>query len=277
MDCGGAMPYLGKDDYERMLGLAVGVLESRQPETVWQLVAHELLRALDGTVLLMKDEEWTPSSGTVDAWLRDAPAPVEPVGRTAGFVRSGYPFATHYGIHTDREPRTAAQLVGDHAWRNSETASALRESYGTRHMLGLPLPDRDGAVRGFIVHRAGPDFDAQDLLYAARVQPLLSAAAAQCRLLARRRPAGVPAPPPGAPDAAGLTPRETAVLLTLAEGLPATAMARRLGVSVRTVHKHLQNLYRKLHTADRLGTVLRAQELGLLPRSQPPAAATPSR
>ncbi|WP_344361163.1 helix-turn-helix transcriptional regulator [Streptomyces gobitricini] len=264
------MPYLGKDDYERMLALAVAVLESRQPETVWRLIAQELLRTLDGSVLLMKDEEWTPADGAVRAWLRDASAPVEPVGRTAGFVRSGYPFATHYGSRTDREPRTAAQLVGERAWRHSETASALRDSFGTRHMLGLPFPDRDGAVRGFIVHRSGADFDARDLHYAARVQPLLSAAAAQCRLLAPRQPAGAPGP---APATGGLTPRETAVLRTLAEGLPATAMARRLGVSVRTVHKHLQNLYRKLGTADRLGTVLRAQELGLLPPAHPPAAA----
>lgn len=44
-------------------------------------------------------------------------------------------------------------------------------------------------------------------------------------------------------------------------------MARRLGISARTVHKHLQNLYRKLGTADRLGAVLRAQQAGLLPAS----------
>jgi DNA-binding NarL/FixJ family response regulator len=50
----------------------------------------------------------------------------------------------------------------------------------------------------------------------------------------------------------------------LSEGLPAAAMARRLGISVRTVHKHLENLYRKLGTADRLGAVLRAQRAGLL-------------
>ncbi|MGA4802611.1 response regulator transcription factor [Streptomyces lavendulocolor] len=271
MDCGGAVPYLRQEDYERMLGLAVAVLESRRPETVWRLIAQELLRTLDGSVLLMKDEEWTPSSGTVGVWLRDAPAPVEPAGATAGLVRSGYPFATHYGRHTDREPRTAAQLAGDRAWRHSGTASALRESFGTRHMLGLPLPGGDdGAVRGFIVHRDGADFDARDLDYATRVQPLLAAAAAQCRLLGGLRGTGGPEPEPE-PVTGGLTPRETAVLHTLAEGLPATAMARRLGVSVRTVHKHLQNLYRKLGTADRLGTVLRAQEAGLLP-SVPPSA-----
>ncbi|WP_241518714.1 LuxR C-terminal-related transcriptional regulator [Streptomyces sp. CB03238] len=260
------MPYLGKADYERMLDLAVALLESHQPDTLRQLIAQELLRALDGTVLITKDEEWTPSSGAVAAWHRDAPAPTELDDRTSQYVRAGYPFASHYAIRPNRGPRTAAQLAGDRVWPHSETASAMRRSFGTRHMLGLPLPDPHGSVRGFVVHRAGTDFDTQDLLYATRVQPLLSAAVAQYRLLTRWRQGGVPGTPT---TPCGLTPRETAVLLTLAEGLPATAIARRLGVSVRTVHKHLQNLYRKLDTVDRLGAVLRAQELGLLTAPAP--------
>jgi DNA-binding CsgD family transcriptional regulator len=62
-----------------------------------------------------------------------------------------------------------------------------------------------------------------------------------------------------------LTQREFTVLAVLAEGLTADAIARRLDISPRTVHRHLQHLYRKLGTADRLATVLRAKSLGLLP------------
>jgi DNA-binding CsgD family transcriptional regulator len=63
----------------------------------------------------------------------------------------------------------------------------------------------------------------------------------------------------------GLTPREFTVLILLAEALTAAAIGRRLGISARTVHRHLEHLYRKLNTSDRLGAVLRAQDLGLLP------------
>ncbi|GAA3854249.1 hypothetical protein GCM10022243_19740 [Saccharothrix violaceirubra] len=66
-------------------------------------------------------------------------------------------------------------------------------------------------------------------------------------------------------DRATPTRRERTVLAALAEGLTADAIARRLDISPRTVHRHLQHLYRKLGTTDRLATVLRAQELGLLP------------
>ncbi|WP_345712365.1 helix-turn-helix transcriptional regulator, partial [Kineococcus glutinatus] len=61
------------------------------------------------------------------------------------------------------------------------------------------------------------------------------------------------------------SPRQHAVLCYLSQGLTAAAIAHRLGISPRTVHKHLENLYRALGAADRLDAVLRAQGMGLLP------------
>jgi DNA-binding CsgD family transcriptional regulator len=65
-------------------------------------------------------------------------------------------------------------------------------------------------------------------------------------------------------EASRLTARELTVLGLVAEGLTAAAAARRLAVSESTVHKHLQNAYRKLGVRDRLGAVLRAQQMGVL-------------
>jgi DNA-binding NarL/FixJ family response regulator len=62
-----------------------------------------------------------------------------------------------------------------------------------------------------------------------------------------------------------LTPRELAVLGQLADGLTAAAIGRKLLITERTVHKHLERLYTKLGVGDRLAAVLRAQRLGLLP------------
>jgi DNA-binding CsgD family transcriptional regulator len=61
-----------------------------------------------------------------------------------------------------------------------------------------------------------------------------------------------------------LTDREQQVLVLVADGLTAAAIARRLYLSPRTVAKYQQRTYRKLGTSDRLATVLRAQHLGLL-------------
>lgn len=61
-----------------------------------------------------------------------------------------------------------------------------------------------------------------------------------------------------------LTARELAVLDLMADGLIARAIAHRLGISPRTVGKHIENIYRKLDAHDRVNAVLRAQARGLL-------------
>ncbi|MEP6462542.1 MAG: LuxR C-terminal-related transcriptional regulator [Frankiaceae bacterium] len=63
---------------------------------------------------------------------------------------------------------------------------------------------------------------------------------------------------------AALTARELSVLAVLAEGLSADAIGRPLGISQRTVAKHLEHIYRKLDCNDRLVAVTLARQLGLL-------------
>ncbi|MFB9375643.1 response regulator transcription factor [Kineococcus gynurae] len=70
----------------------------------------------------------------------------------------------------------------------------------------------------------------------------------------------------------GLTPRQLLALGHLGEGRTAAAIARLMGVSERTVHKHLENLYRTLGVGDRLSAVLKGRELGLLPVLDPAVA-----
>jgi len=62
-----------------------------------------------------------------------------------------------------------------------------------------------------------------------------------------------------------LTPRELSVLALVSDGLTAAAVARRLMVAERTVHKHLERTYAKLGVSDRVSAVLRAQRLRILP------------
>ena len=96
-----------------------------------------------------------------------------------------------------------------------------------------------------------------------RLQPLLHAVDA-CVAGGTAQAAAPPADP-------GITPRERAVLRLLADGLTAAAIGRRLAISPRTVHHHLERLYRKLGAGDRLAAVLNGQALGLLPGGAPRA------
>ncbi|MFC7967932.1 helix-turn-helix transcriptional regulator [Streptomyces cinereoruber] len=256
-----------RERHARMLDLAVEVMSTEDPDRVWPLLAEELLTALDAALVVVKEEPWTRERGSVAFWSGRPEAEErhhnESVRRR---IREGYPFADHYGACEDRAPRSAAGITGARVWRHSATADTLHRAFGTRHVLGIPFPGAGPHVSGFMVHRPGGDFSPHDVRYAARVQPLLKAATNHRSLLnALREAAGADRGREANRSlAAPLTPRELNVLHLLATGLSADSMARRLGISPRTVHKHLHALYRKLGAADRLGAVLRAQRAGLL-------------
>jgi DNA-binding NarL/FixJ family response regulator len=139
----------------------------------------------------------------------------------------------------------------------------------------VPLYAPIGAVRVFVIGRSGRDFSQRDRELACRVQPLLTRLDRHLTELQRLRDSVPLARTAICPEERAaelcITPRELTVLALLAEGLTATAIARRLGITPHTVTKHQENLYRKLATKDRLTTVLIAQSLGLV------AARTPNR
>lgn len=60
-----------------------------------------------------------------------------------------------------------------------------------------------------------------------------------------------------------LTDREHEVLALLARGLDNTAIARRLGVSGKTVRNYVSTVLTKLQVTDRTAAILRAREAGL--------------
>jgi DNA-binding CsgD family transcriptional regulator len=261
--------------YERMTAVAVAALHERDPRRLWPMLAAALTDLLGGDVLLYKLDDWNESAGTVGV----SPGAAAEFGRLSeeavGLLRSGYPFARHYAGGPDRTPVTARRAAGP-AWSGSPTARLLGDVLDADHALGIPLPQAGTPITGCLLYRSGRDFGDDQIRVARQVQPLLAAVEQQRQLLERwhRLAApGTPADASGDPAAEmGLTPRETTVLLLLADALTATAMGRRLGISDRTVHKHVANIYRKLGTHDRISTVLRAQRLGLVPA---PSGAAP--
>ncbi|HEX2031787.1 MAG TPA: HD domain-containing phosphohydrolase [Actinomycetota bacterium] len=74
--------------------------------------------------------------------------------------------------------------------------------------------------------------------------------------------AGQPAPPVERP--AGLTEREAEVVGLVARGLQTKQVARRLGISIKTADRHIQNAYRKIGVSTRAAATLFAMEHGLV-------------
>jgi DNA-binding NarL/FixJ family response regulator len=61
-----------------------------------------------------------------------------------------------------------------------------------------------------------------------------------------------------------LSEREFDVLRLAARGLPNKEIARRLGLSIRTVHSHLANIFMKMHVGSRTEAVLLALRQGMI-------------
>lgn len=62
-----------------------------------------------------------------------------------------------------------------------------------------------------------------------------------------------------------LTNREKDVLLALASGLSTQQICEKLFLSQPTVKTHLASCYRKLSVTNRVGAIVRAKQLGILP------------
>jgi DNA-binding NarL/FixJ family response regulator len=126
-------------------------------------------------------------------------------------------------------------------------------------VLTIPLVIAPQHVCVLALLRGGADFTARDLQLARQLQPVLSGIHALRDRITRRTPSA-----PCADTGIRLTARELAVLDLMGNGLIAAAIARQLGISPRTVNKHIENIYRKLGTHDRTSAVLRGQDLGIL-------------
>lgn len=171
---------------------------------------------------------------------------------TEGMAR--HPLIRWYAATGDPRPLTVGRVPDgvrvpghDHELREHLGAVGLEQQLSIHYRLG------SRAFRTFVLAQGGDDFTDEQVALATRIQPLLS-------LLARHSAAAGRA---GGDVHAALTVRERAVLRLLIDGLTAQSIADRLGVSPRTVHRHLGNLYRKLDVKDRLQAALLAHRLGL--------------
>jgi DNA-binding CsgD family transcriptional regulator len=241
-----------------MLGLVVAVLDDREPDPPWRLLVEHLAGLLHGTGGVLAVIRRDTATELIDGWVQRRPDRFAPETSRTSYLPQP-PLTRHYATTGDRSPVALSDLV-----RHPDAAV---------DQLVVPLDAVAGALRVLVVGRAGgEEFSARDKAVAGRLQPVLTALDAHLRRLRQRRDTAVAAAHDGSwlADAPGgrLTPRELAVLTSLSDGLTGAAAGRRLGISPHTVNRHLEHLYRKLGTRDRLSTVLRAQSMGLLREHQ---------
>ncbi|WP_370419224.1 response regulator transcription factor [Streptomyces sp. QH1-20] len=253
------MAQLSSRDYERMLDLVVAVLENDDPDALWHLVAGHLHEAFGCDTVLFAGVDLAERAGRAEGW-----AP-ERIGHTvedliARRIRQHHPLLPYLRAG-ERQPVTMSQLC--ERWRHSQWRSEALRDFGTTHQLGLPMPGQANVLRTVSLGRKG-EFTEGELAFAARIQPLLGSVDSHVRELRRLREAAGRVPGVAGAGRHGLTPREFTVLGLLAEGLTADVIGRRLTISPHTVNRHLEKIYRKLGTNNRVSTVSLARRTGLV-------------
>ncbi len=186
-----------------------------------------------------------------------APVRMEVGDTLGGRGQSGEPASEAPGgpVAADTLRLLWAVSRGDQALAHGFARSGLELGVVTRHedlWCWEVTPDSAGEwLAGLIDSRATVLTDAQLEALETLTRPLTEPQAAITRAWLART------------VDARLTPREHDVLRLLCAGLSAMAIARRLGLSPRTVTKHQERLYRKLGVCDRVNAVLLAQRLGI--------------
>jgi DNA-binding CsgD family transcriptional regulator len=220
-----------------------------------------------------------------------------------GEVISEHPMIRSYGVRgSSLTPRRMSDILSQRAFERTRTYQQLFRPTGMRYQMTIATREisrRRG--RTWVLHRDGRDFSDAELDTARRLHDLLVLLDNAAQRLAghglsssakvERGPAVDPsgraldllddcgqgkaaagvAMSPGlaATERHVLTEREVQVLSLVADGLTAGAIGRVLGISSRTVSKHLDHAYGKLGSRGRLLAVRRAGTLGLLnPKAQ---------
>ena len=152
---------------------------------------------------------------------------------------------------TNLNPEAAGPSVA--RMSHGELGRSGHASYKLSMVVAVDTAD---GGHGWVIGRSLHDFSDEEIELARSLLPVLALSWAHLRRSA----------PPSSERGVHpvLSPRERHALELLATGCTATAMARRMDVSPRTVRKHLGNLYRKMDVHDRLMAVERARSLGML-------------
>jgi DNA-binding CsgD family transcriptional regulator len=249
-------------DYAGMTRLAAELFADSRWRGPWRLVVPHVGQAFPGALVLMTDADLNAGQGRPLAhWPNDVAA--DRLGRLhRRQIELGHPLARHFAKATDMAPVSAELLLGSPQWRRTECFALARDAFGAADSFGLAITLTAGVVRGLVID-APTMYAHQVLPYLATIQPLLCSINAHDQLIRSWR-GDEESDRQAIADDVALTPREVSVLLLLAEALPAATIGRRLHISVRTVQKHIEKIYRKLGARDRLGAVLLAQSMGIL-------------
>jgi DNA-binding CsgD family transcriptional regulator len=170
-------------------------------------------------------------------WLNPAACAPPSVLEAFDAVAGDYRLARHTRGAGDGRPLRVSDVMSATDYRRTAAYGEVFGPLGVERQLVAGVTCGAGSVC-LAFNRSGRDFDERDLGVVGAIRPMLAVA---LRTLGGR----------AAGDASPLTGREAEILAEVRRGRSNKQIALRLGISVRTVQKHLEHVYAKLDVHNR--------------------------
>ncbi|HEX3519433.1 MAG TPA: LuxR C-terminal-related transcriptional regulator [Solirubrobacteraceae bacterium] len=254
---GGSIQYEHDGRLVELIGDTFGLLEV--DELRWGLLAA-LRRTTASDFASLNDVGPTPET-VVSIIEPDQPSSTFEVW--AQYAQEN-PILSHYQRTGDGGAVRFSDVISETELRRLPIYQQLYAPMGVEHQVAFTLPGAPGRVLAVALSRGGSDYSDEDCAFLNRARPFLIQAyrnALAFESLRLGKGDGRSERIVEALRSAGLTRREAEVLRMVALGRSNQHIAAVLGISYRTVGKHLEHGFRKLGVGDRSTAAGRAWEL----------------
>lgn len=193
-----------------------------------------------------------PEAGSAVA-MSDPPITEPSLYAVYAKVAQEHPIVEHLQRTADGRPIRISDLVDRDTFHRCGMYREIYSVLGVEYQVAFTLPAPAGHIVAVALSRRARDYTDAEVAFLLRARPHLIQAYRNAldHTGVKRRLSVSPVLPRADLPAYGLTPREAAVVRRVACGLSNGDIGHELGVSERTVQKHLQRAYRKLGVRSR--------------------------
>jgi len=169
-----------------------------------------------------------------------------------------HPLVQVHGWHRHPHAQRISDLLPGAAFRRTALYADYYARVGIDHVIAIPMHQSRRCLVSCVLNRAGRDFSDREAALLDQVRRPLARLLERGGWRRRAEAALTGRTPPKLALDVPLTAREREVLGWVAAGKTDRDVAAIVGISPRTVHKHLQHIYDKLGVETRTAAVMRA-------------------
>ena len=160
-----------------------------------------------------------------------------------------HPLVRYHSQHPDGGAWRISDSMPMQTFKRKEIYGDYYRRIGIDHVVAVPIVSNPRLVMSFVLNRAGHDFADRECELLSRMQPALANLYRVTSMTARLNREQES-------QLSSLTPREREILHWVGAGKSNAQIAAILGLSVRTVQKHLENSYVKLGVENRTAAAM---------------------